>query len=79
MLYIFRFDFSGKCNNETMREELEEKRRAQVSLLSDWGFFASISHVTRLYKIAHWFGFAGGGETAYYIASFSTKKNESRC
>ncbi|CAA3021983.1 ATP-dependent DNA helicase DDM1 isoform X1 [Olea europaea subsp. europaea] len=24
------FDFSGKCNNEALKEELEEKRRAQV-------------------------------------------------
>lgn len=29
-----RFDLSGKCNNEAMKEELEEKRRAQVWLLS---------------------------------------------
>ncbi|CAI0473485.1 unnamed protein product [Linum tenue] len=27
---ISRFDLSGKCNNEDMREEVEEKRRSQV-------------------------------------------------
>ncbi|CAI9776193.1 unnamed protein product [Fraxinus pennsylvanica] len=28
--WSFSFDFSGKCNNEALKEELEEKRRAQV-------------------------------------------------
>ena len=27
---FFRFDLSGKCNSEAMKEEMEEKRRTQV-------------------------------------------------
>lgn len=29
---FLRFDFSGKCTSEALKEEMEEKRRAQVSL-----------------------------------------------
>lgn len=32
--FLFRFDLSGKCNNEAMKEELEEKRRAQVFVVA---------------------------------------------
>lgn len=32
--FLFRFDLSGKCNNEAMKEELEEKRRAQVFIVA---------------------------------------------
>lgn len=32
MKTIFRFDLSGKCNSEVMKEELEEKRRGQVCI-----------------------------------------------
>jgi len=31
---FFRFDLSGKCNSEAMKEEMEEKRRTQVLILA---------------------------------------------
>lgn len=31
---LFRFDLSGKCNSELMKEELEERRRTQVFILA---------------------------------------------
>lgn len=32
--FIFRFDMSGKCNSEAMRDEVQEKKRAQVMTAS---------------------------------------------
>jgi len=31
--FFLRFDLSGKCSNEAMKEEVEERRRAQVCTL----------------------------------------------
>lgn len=75
---FFRFDLSGKCNSEAMKEEMEEKRRTQVLILAIIVDYV-LSNLQWIYN-AYWlFITVGDSKTPCYIASISSKKNEDWC